>query len=40
VALDVDAENPTGAKRLYERVGFREVERFHVYRKPIPVLTQ
>jgi ribosomal protein S18 acetylase RimI-like enzyme len=35
VALDVDAENPTGAKRLYERVGFREVERFHVYRKPI-----
>jgi len=36
VALDVDAENPNGAKRLYERVGFREVERFHVYRKRIP----
>ena len=36
VALDVDAENPTGAKRLYERVGFREMERFLVYRKQIP----
>jgi len=36
VALDVDAENPNGAKRLYERVGFCEVERFHVYRKRIP----
>lgn len=35
VALDVDAENPLGARRLYERVGFREAERFHVYRKPI-----
>jgi mycothiol synthase len=35
VALDVDAENPTGAKRLYERVGFREVEQFLVYRKQI-----
>jgi len=38
VALDVDADNPTGAKRLYERVGFREVERFLVYRKQIPGL--
>jgi mycothiol synthase len=38
VALDVDADNPTGAKRLYERVGFSEVERFLVYRKQMPGL--
>lgn len=36
VSLHVDAENITGAKRLYERVGFREVERFLVYRKCLP----
>ncbi len=27
VALDVDAENPTGALRLYEGMGFRVTER-------------
>lgn len=38
VALDVDADNPTGAKRLYERVGFYEAERFLVYRRQMPGL--
>jgi ribosomal protein S18 acetylase RimI-like enzyme len=34
-ALGVDAENPTGALRLYERLGF-VVDRSAVgYRKPI-----
>jgi ribosomal protein S18 acetylase RimI-like enzyme len=35
----VDVDNPTGAKRLYERVGFSEVERFLVYRKRMPGMT-
>jgi GNAT superfamily N-acetyltransferase len=35
-ALGVDAENPTGALRLYESVGFRPVSRSIVFRKPIP----
>ena len=37
VSLGMDAENPTGAKQLYERIGFREVDRFHIYRKQIPI---
>jgi mycothiol synthase len=40
VSLGMDAENPTGAKQLYERIGFREVERFHIYRKQIPIFTE
>jgi mycothiol synthase len=39
VSLGMDAENPTGAKQLYEHIGFREVNRFHIYRKQIPVST-
>ncbi len=37
VSLGMDAENPTGAQQLYERIGFREVDRFHIYRKRIPI---
>ena len=33
VALGVDAQNPTGATRLYERAGMRVVRRYAVYRK-------
>jgi ribosomal protein S18 acetylase RimI-like enzyme len=33
--LGVDAENPTGALRLYEGVGFRPVKRFSSYWKPM-----
>jgi ribosomal protein S18 acetylase RimI-like enzyme len=40
VSLGMDAENPTGAKQLYERIGFREVDRFHIYRKQIPISTE
>jgi mycothiol synthase len=32
-ALGVDTENPNGALRLYESVGFRAVRRFATYRK-------
>ncbi len=35
VSLGMDAENPTGAKRLSEQIGFREINRFHVYRKQL-----
>jgi len=35
VALGVDTENPTGALRLYESVGFRPVQRSAVWRKPL-----
>ncbi len=35
-ALGVDAENLSGAFRLYESLGFREVKRNTVYRKPMP----
>ena len=33
VGLDVDAENPTGAVRLYERAGMRPVRRLDVYER-------
>jgi ribosomal protein S18 acetylase RimI-like enzyme len=32
-ALGVDTENPSGALRLYESMGFRPVKRNSVYRK-------
>ena len=32
--LGVDSENPTGALRLYERLGFRTMRRWSFYRKP------
>jgi ribosomal protein S18 acetylase RimI-like enzyme len=35
VRLNVDAENPTGATRLYERVGMRTVRGWDVYEKPL-----
>lgn len=34
-ALGVDTENPTGALRVYESMGFRAVEQRAVYRKPL-----
>lgn len=34
-ALGVDTENPTGALRLYERMGFRATRRSAHYRKPL-----
>ena len=34
-ALGVDAENPTGALRLYENCGFRCVKRWGCFRKPL-----
>jgi GNAT superfamily N-acetyltransferase len=34
-ALGVDAENPSGALRLYERFGFREHDRSALMRKPV-----
>lgn len=35
VALGVDAQNPTGATRLYERVGMRPLWEAVVYRRPL-----
>jgi mycothiol synthase len=35
-ALGVDAENPTGALGLYERLGFGRHETWITYRKPLP----
>ena len=35
VLLNVDAENPTGATRLYERVGMRVVNRWDVWERPL-----
>jgi mycothiol synthase len=35
VRLNVDAENPTGATRLYERVGMRTVRGWDLYEKPL-----
>lgn len=34
-ALGVDTENPSGALKVYERMGFRAVKRFTVYRKQV-----
>jgi mycothiol synthase len=34
-ALGVDAENPSGALRLYERMGFHKVRQRIIYRKPM-----
>jgi GNAT superfamily N-acetyltransferase len=34
-ALGVDAENPSGALRLYEKMGFKAVKRGVIYRKPL-----
>jgi mycothiol synthase len=34
-ALGVDAENPNGALRLYQSMGFREVKRSMTFRKPL-----
>ena len=38
VALSVDAENPTGATRLYERAGMRVVYRVDRYEKSVGTL--
>jgi mycothiol synthase len=35
VALSVDAESPTGATRLYERVGMRAYQEFVLYEKEL-----
>lgn len=34
--LGVDAENPTGALRLYESMGFEVDKTFFTYRKTVP----
>ena len=34
-ALGVDAQNPNGARQLYESMGFRTVKEFVTYRKPM-----
>lgn len=34
-ALGVDAQNPNGARQLYESMGFRTVKEFVTYRKPL-----
>jgi ribosomal protein S18 acetylase RimI-like enzyme len=34
-ALGVDAENPSGARHLYEGMGFRVVRRAVFYRRPM-----
>ena len=34
-ALGVDAENPNGARQLYESMGFQTVKTFVTYRKPL-----
>jgi mycothiol synthase len=34
-ALTVDTENPSGALRLYEKMGFRTMTRYASYRKPL-----
>ncbi len=36
-ALSVDAENISGARRLYEGVGYRQVKQMTIYRKPLAV---
>lgn len=34
-ALGVDAENPSGARHLYEKLGFKEVKKVRFYRHHI-----
>jgi len=34
-ALGVDTQNPSGARRLYESMGFRPVKSHTLYRKPL-----
>jgi mycothiol synthase len=34
-ALGVDTDNPTGALRLYQGLGYRSVKRYTTYRKPL-----
>ena len=34
-ALGVDAENPSGALHLYEKMGFKVEKRAMFYRKPV-----
>ena len=34
-ALGVDAENPSGAMQLYQKMDFRIVKRGGIYRKPL-----
>ena len=34
-ALSVDAENPTGALRVYERLGYHPVKQWTVFRRPL-----
>ena len=35
IGLEVDAENETGATRLYERAGMRVTRRYATYEKPL-----
>ena len=34
-ALGVDVDNPNGALRLYQSMGFRMVKQYTTYRKPL-----
>lgn len=34
-ALGVDSENPSGARHLYEKMGFRVEKRVTFFRKPL-----
>jgi GNAT superfamily N-acetyltransferase len=34
-SLGVDSENPTGARRIYEKLGFREYDHYASFRKPL-----
>ena len=36
IELDVDSDSPTGASRLYERVGFRRKLQTVAMRRPLP----
>ena len=37
VGLDVNAENPTGATRLYHRAGMHIAQKYYIYHKHIPL---
>jgi ribosomal protein S18 acetylase RimI-like enzyme len=37
-ALGVDTENPNGALRLYESLGYRPVQSWTIYRKPVETM--